>query len=94
VANYQKSLDQASQTYQDLLAAGVCREQARGVLPLCTYSEFIYTCNLHSFMHFLDLRTAAGAQWEIKVFAQAMLDLAAPHFRVTLQAWRDLQNKD
>lgn len=91
VIKYQNSLDQAAQAYHDLLAAGVCREQARGILPVCTYSEFIYTCNLHSFLHFLNLRTAAGAQWEIKVFAQAMLLLAEPHFKVTLQAWRELQ---
>ena len=88
---YQAFLNQAAQTYHDLLAAGVCREQARGVLPLCTYSEFIYTCNLHSFMHFLNLRTGTGAQWEIKVFAEAMLFLAEPHFKVALRAWRELQ---
>lgn len=88
---YQAALNQASQAYHDLLAAGVCREQARGVLPVCTYSEFIYTCNLHSFMHFLNLRTAAGAQWEIKVFAEAMLSLAEPHFKVALRSWRELQ---
>jgi thymidylate synthase (FAD) len=91
LAKYQNSLNVAAQTYQDLLAAGVCREQARGVLPVCTYSEFIYTCNLHSFLHFLKLRTAAGAQWEIKVFAQAMLFLAEPHFKVTLKAFQELQ---
>lgn len=90
---YQNALNQAAQTYHDLLQAGVCREQARGVLPVCTYSEFIYTCNLHSFMHFLNLRTAVGAQWEIKVFAQAMLDLATPYFKVTLQAWREMQQQ-
>jgi len=61
------------------------------VLPLCTYSEFIYTCNLHSFMHFLSLRLGAGAQYEIKVYAQAMLDLALPYFKVTLQEWQQMQ---
>lgn len=91
LANYKKSLEVSAQVYQDLLAAGVCREQARGVLPLCTYSEFIYTCNLHSFMHFLALRLGAGAQYEIKVYAQAMLDLARPYFKVTLQEWQQMQ---
>jgi len=37
------------------------------------------------------LRTAAGAQWEIKVFAEAMLSLAEPHFKVALRSWRELQ---
>lgn len=92
LACYKKSLDQAAQSYNSMLAAGVCREQARGVLPLCTYSEFIYTCNLHSFMHFLNLRTGAGAQYEIKVYADAMLELAKPYFKVALQAWQELQD--
>ena len=90
LAKYQRTLNESAQVYHDLLAAGVCREQARGVLPVCTYSEFIYTCNLHSFMHFLALRMSAGAQFEIKVYAQAMLDLATPYFKVALQEWREM----
>lgn len=91
LSEYKKSLAVSAQVYQDLLAAGVCREQARGVLPLCTYSEFIYTCNLHSFIHFLNLRLGEGAQYEIKVYAQAMLDLARPYFKVTLREWEQIQ---
>jgi thymidylate synthase (FAD) len=86
---YEKSLTEAAKGYNDLLEAGVCREQARGLLPMCTYTEFIYTCNLHSFMHFLGLRTGKGAQLEIKVYAEAMLKLAEPHFKIALKAWRD-----
>ena len=90
LAKYKHLLAVAAQTYHDLLAAGVCREQARGVLPLCTYTEFIYTCNLHAFMHFLHLRMGAGAQLEIKVFAQAMLTLATPYFGVALKEWHQM----
>jgi len=75
------------QSYEELLEAGVCREQARGLLPVCTYTQFIFTCNLHSLMHFLKLRLAEGAQWEIRVYAQGMLKLAMPHFPVALGAW-------
>ena len=87
-AAYQKSIDAAVKGYEALLAAGVCREQARGLLPVCTYTEFIFTCNLHSFTHFLRLRTAAGAQWEIQQFALVMLDMAEPYFKHSLGAWR------
>lgn len=90
LGKYRASLDLAAQAYNDLLEAGVCREQARGLLPLCTYTEFIFTCNLHSFMHFVKLRTAAGAQWEIQVYAQAMLDLAKPYFPVSLDEWHQI----
>lgn len=89
---YKHSLDVAVQTYENLLQKGVCRELARGVLPVCTYTQFIFTCNLHSLMHFFKLRLAHGAQSEIKVFAQAMLDMAYQHFPVTLDAWKKKHN--
>ncbi|MCL4361661.1 FAD-dependent thymidylate synthase [Candidatus Dependentiae bacterium] len=85
---YQKALDSAKKAYEELLEMGVCREQARGLLPLCTYTEFIFTCNLHSLMHFLRLRLNPGAQWEIRVYAQAMYDLAVPHFEISLKEWQ------
>ncbi len=75
--------------YEELLALGVCREQARGVLPTCTYTQFIFTCNLHSLVHFLRLRLHPGAQYEIRVYAQGMLKLAQDHFPVSLKAWQE-----
>lgn len=84
---YKNALDVAAQTYQKLLDGGVAREIARAVLPVCTYTEFIFTCNLHSLMHFLKLRLGHGAQSEIREYAQAMLKLALPHFSVSLSAW-------
>ncbi len=85
---YKKSLEQSYAAYTTLLDAGVCREQARTVLPVGTYTEFIFTCNMHSLMHFMRLRLSAGAQHEIRVYAKALLKLALPHFPVTLKAWR------
>lgn len=85
---YKKSLELAYQTYDHLIEQGVCREQARGVLPTCTYTQFIFTCNLLSLMHFLKLRTHTGAQWEIRMYAFGMLKLALPHFPSTLKAWQ------
>ena len=89
--NYRKTLEEAYEGYSKLLEAGVCREQARGLLPLCTYTEFIYTCNLHAFTHFLRLRTGEGAQYEIKVYALAMLEMAEPHFKHSLGAWKQFK---
>ncbi|MFT6564531.1 MAG: thymidylate synthase (FAD) [Actinomycetes bacterium] len=42
--------------YQEMLAAGVAREVARGVLPVATYSSMYATCNARSLMSFLSLR--------------------------------------
>jgi thymidylate synthase (FAD) len=43
--------------YQEMLAAGVAREVARGVLPVATYSSMYVTLNARSLMNFLSLRT-------------------------------------
>lgn len=91
---YKKSLELAAATYAQLLEQGVSREQARAVLPVCTYSEFIFTCNLHSLMHFMKLRMDPGAQHEIRAYAHALLELALPHFPVALDEWKRLHRID
>lgn len=88
LATYKEALNHASKAYEKLLEAGVGREQARGLLPLCTYTEFIVTCNLHSFMNFMKLRLKEDAQYEIRVYAQAMFKLALPHFPAALEAFK------
>ncbi len=91
---YLQALEVAKNTYEHLLEKGVAREIARGLLPVCTYTEFIFTCNLHSLINFLKLRLDAGAQWEIRVFAQALLTLALPHFPVSLGHWKRIYMPD
>lgn len=86
---YQQALQTVVQAYEALLAKGVCRELARGILPVCTYTQFMFTCNLHSLTHFLRLRLHKGAQWEIQQYAKALLTLALPSFPVSLEAWRN-----
>ncbi len=86
---YKETIKDLSAAYQTLLANNVCRELARGLLPLSTYTEFIFTCNLHSLIHFLTLRLHAGAQFEIRAYALGMLELSLPHFPVSLQAWKE-----
>lgn len=87
-ARYKNTCEASYKVYEDLLAAGVCREQARALLPVGTYTEFIFTCNMHSLMHFMKLRLSHGAQSEIRVYAKALLRLAFSHFPITLDAWR------
>jgi thymidylate synthase (FAD) len=85
---YQDAINAMIAAYEGLLAKGVCREQARGLLPVCTYTEFIFTCNLHSLINFLVARLHPGAQQEIQAFARGMLELASPHFPVSLEAFK------
>jgi thymidylate synthase (FAD) len=87
---FKETIAKSIETYEFLLENGVGRELARSVLPVCTYTEFIFTCNLHSLMHFLKLRLHAGAQYEIQMYAQSLLKLALPHFPITLGEWKRL----
>jgi thymidylate synthase (FAD) len=89
---YKKVIDQVKESYTALLKAGVCNELARGILPVCIYSEFIFTCNLISLFHFVKLRAASSAQWEIQQYAKGMLFLANPHFETSIQAWKEYKN--
>ena len=74
--------------FDDLLAAGVCREQARGVLPQNLYTEYYGTCNLNNLVKFVDLRLHEGAQWEIQQVAKATLEIATDLFPITVNAYR------
>ena len=87
---YRSAWESAYAAYQGLLALGVTREQARGVLPQALYTESYYTFNVRSLLHFLGLRDHEGAQYETRLFARAMGELAEPLFPVTFAAWRDL----
>lgn len=89
LATYKQALDASVKAYESLLQAGVARELARGLLPTCTYTEFIFTCNLHSLLHFCDLRLHPGAQYEIRQYAELMLACAEKYFPVAIGAWRN-----
>lgn len=77
----------AFRTYRQLLIQGVPRELARSVLPVSTYSHMFATVNLHNLFHFLRLRLHAHAQYEIRVYAQAMLRLIYPIVPVSADAF-------
>jgi len=55
--------------YLDRIDRGVAREQARKDLPLSTYTEAYWKCNLHNLLHFLSLRMDTAAQSEIRDYA-------------------------
>tara|TARA_B100000029_G_scaffold505833_2_gene587278 strand:+ start:765 stop:1463 length:699 start_codon:yes stop_codon:yes gene_type:complete len=74
--------------YESLLEAGVCREQARGVLPQNLYTEYYGTANLNNILKFIDLRLDAHAQWEIQQVAKAMLEITSDLFPVTVGSYK------
>jgi len=74
--------------YHKLLQSGCPRELARGVLPMNTFSRMFATVDLHNLLHFLKLRLHEHAQYEIRVYAQAMLELIEPIVPVTVADWQ------
>lgn len=72
--------------YNELIAAGVCREQARGVLPQNLYTAYYASCNLNNLLKFIELRDHEGAQWEIQVLARGMLKIAENLYPETIKA--------
>lgn len=80
--------------FDRLLESGVCREQARGVLPQNMMVTFWGTVNLGNLLHFLELRDSEHAQWEIREYAKAIKSLIKPsipniaaYFAKQGQAW-------
>ena len=80
-----KSLD----LFNKLLERGVCREQARGVLPQNLYTQYYGTVDIHNLLKFIDLRMHEGAQWEIQQVAKACLEIVSNFFPITVQAWKE-----
>ncbi|BDU78760.1 FAD-dependent thymidylate synthase [Mesoterricola sediminis] len=72
--------------YKQLIALGVCREQARCVLPLGLYSEVYWTVSLQAAAHFIRLRTDSHAQWEIQQYAHAVRGIVEGVYPRSLQA--------
>lgn len=73
--------------YRHLLRAGWPRELARSVLPVNTYSHMFAKVDLRNLLGFLDLRDHSHAQYEIRVYAEAMRDLAKQVAPVCMAAW-------
>jgi thymidylate synthase (FAD) len=59
------------QAYERMLEQGVAKEVARAVLPLTTYTKYLWSCNPRSLMHFCGLRNHESAQYEIRQYAAA-----------------------
>ena len=88
--HHQMSLD----LFNRMIDAGVCREQARGVLPQNLYTTYWGSVNLNNLLKFIDLRIHEGAQWEIQKVAEACLEIATDLFPVTVGAYRRIRNEE
>jgi thymidylate synthase (FAD) len=84
----------AFETYKGLLKAGVSREQARIVLPVATYSRMYATANLLNWFRFIGLRSDPHAQYEIRVYSDAILELIKPICPVAVSAFEQTRSAE
>ncbi|MDG1481203.1 MAG: FAD-dependent thymidylate synthase [Myxococcota bacterium] len=84
---------QAYETYERLLGEefGLARELARMNLPVNLYTQWYWKIDLHNLLRFLRLRMDAHAQYEIRVFADAIATLVADWVPLTFEAFSDFR---
>lgn len=75
--------------YQTYLAVDVARETARIALPLNTYTEIFWKMDLRNLLHFIMLRIDPHAQYEIRVYAEALAEIVKAKFPVTWEAFNE-----
>lgn len=84
-----ESQEESLKEYQYYLGIDMARELARNNLPVSNYTEFYMSGNLHNLFHFLKLRLDSHAQYEIRVFAEAIYDIIKPLFPLACEAFED-----
>lgn len=89
--NFAKIIKQISRDsyawYENMINAGVSREQARMILPVNLYTEWYWKQDLHNLMHLMALRCDSHAQYEIQVYGNAILEIVRHLCPWTIEAW-------
>lgn len=79
---YMEAIENSYSSYKKLLDLGVCKEQARMVMPVSFKNSLVWTASLEATVHFIKLRDHEGAQLEIRNLARAikkLIDPICPH---------------
>lgn len=82
-----KTQERAFRGYQKMLKRGYAKEQAMAALPMGTYTEFYWSCNARSLMHFISLRSGPHPRKEIRVLTLQAEVALADHMPVTYEAF-------
>lgn len=94
IATVGNNFNRVYRLYEELIESGWPRERARTVLPVGIYTRFFATVDLHNLFHFLRLRLHEHAQYEIRVYAEAMLDLIDPIVPIAVDAFIQRRAED
>ena len=89
-SNYETLLNESSEgNIIDESKSGIARELARMNLTLNTYTQWYWKIDLNNLLHFLALRADDHAQYELRVYADAMLDIVKKWVPLTYEAFED-----
>ncbi len=80
---------EGTQAEQDPDRPGLARELARMVLPVSAYTQWYWKVDLHNLLHFLSLRADPHAQYEIRAYADLLMDLVRRWVPMTAEAFED-----
>ncbi len=83
----------AYKNYSKLIDDGLAREIARINLPLSLYTEFYWEMDLHNLFHFLKLRLDSHAQYEIRVYAEVILEICKKVAPMATESFMNHQNE-
>ena len=86
---YHENSERSFALYQELNKAGVARELARSLLPVNIYTEWYWKNDLHNLLHFIGLRSDSHAQYEIRVFSDAMAHYVKEKAPFAWEAYQD-----
>ena len=90
VLDYFKEISTRSfSIYSELNEAGVARELARAILPVNLYTEWYWKNDLHNLLHFISLRSDSHAQYEIRVYSDAMAESVKKAAPFAWEAYQD-----
>ena len=90
VQDYFKEISERSfEIYSELNQAGIARELARSILPVYLYTEWYWKNDLHNLLHFIGLRSDSHAQYEIRVFSDAMAESVKAVAPFAWEAYQD-----
>lgn len=91
--DYNEILNKAYLYYRNALASGIAKEQARLFLPAwASYYTMVATVDAHNLMHFLTLRMASDAQWEIRQYAGVIYEqIFKPALPWTAEAFEEFR---
>jgi thymidylate synthase (FAD) len=86
---FRETIEDAFDSYQELLELGLPPEDARFVLPIGTKVNLVMSMNVRMLMHVADMRAAADSQWEIRGMTEEVLDLAAEWCPITFEYYEE-----